>query len=112
MDDVKIREELASEFCPCQKCSTGEHLECVNGTPGGGGCDCSDFGHYGNVIDKYVDVRMGRYVNYASKVGAWTVVWNGAVCSPTFRSKGAAEAYFDMLKRGDRAPEYPSPRRG
>lgn len=40
--------------------------------------------------------------------GGWFVVWRGQVCTPHFNSMGAAEAYRDMIKRGQRSPEYPS----
>jgi hypothetical protein len=34
-------------------------------------------------------------------------VWfNDWLCSPEFNSKGAAEAYLDMLTEGRRKPEY------
>lgn len=36
----------------------------------------------------------------------WVVVVDGLLTSPTFNSKGAAEAYSDMLQRGQRKPEY------
>lgn len=36
------------------------------------------------------------------------VVFNGRECSPTFNSKGAAQAYLDALNAGTRQPEYAS----
>lgn len=40
--------------------------------------------------------------------GGFFVVWHGQACTPHFNSMGAAEAYRDMLRRGQRSPEYPS----
>ena len=37
----------------------------------------------------------------------WVVVANGVRTTPRFNSKGAAEAYRDGLKRGERRPEFP-----
>jgi hypothetical protein len=40
--------------------------------------------------------------------GAWKVKFEGRYTSPDFNSKGAAVAYADMLKRGERTPEWPT----
>lgn len=37
---------------------------------------------------------------------AFRVLFNDRLCSPCFRSIGAAQAYLDLLERGDREPEY------
>jgi hypothetical protein len=37
---------------------------------------------------------------------AWRVVVDGRFTSPRFNSKGAAEAYRDVLARGQRQPEF------
>jgi fatty acid desaturase len=36
---------------------------------------------------------------------AWRVCFGGQLCSPTFNSRGAALAYLDSLRQGDRKPE-------
>lgn len=44
--------------------------------------------------------------NPADKDSAsWIVSFEGNIASPTFNSKGAAQAYLDMLERGQRQPE-------
>lgn len=37
---------------------------------------------------------------------AWQVLFAGNIEPPQFNSKGAAQAYLDMLERGQRLPEY------
>lgn len=36
----------------------------------------------------------------------WRVFYNGKITSPSFNSKGAAEAYLDIIRKGIRKPEY------
>lgn len=33
-------------------------------------------------------------------------VWRGRLCTPEWEQRGPAEAYLDMLERGQRQPEY------
>lgn len=37
---------------------------------------------------------------------AYRVVYHGRVCSPTWTERGPAAAYYSMLLRGQRKPEY------
>lgn len=39
----------------------------------------------------------------------WMVWWENEPTSPTFNSKGAAEAYLGLLLSGYRKPEFSSP---
>ena len=36
----------------------------------------------------------------------WKVQWRGIVCTPSWLTRGPAEAYLDMLRSGTREPEY------
>ena len=40
-----------------------------------------------------------------SNPDTFRVIFNDQLCSPKFNSKGAAEAYLDMLTAGRRKPE-------
>lgn len=41
-----------------------------------------------------------------TKLDVFRVLWKGKICSPEFNSRGAADAYLEMLRRGQRQPEY------
>ena len=39
--------------------------------------------------------------------GCWRILWKGVPCTPSFNSKGAAEACLTMYRNGTRKPELP-----
>lgn len=76
----------------CERCS-------------GDGCvQCAYAGFYH--VDQEIDdvYKVWRFPDHGPE--EWRVDVNGATTSPQFNSKGAAEAYRDLLQRGDRKPEF------
>lgn len=43
---------------------------------------------------------------FSESLEQWEVVWDNRLTSPTFNSRGAAQAYADILNRGQRMPEF------
>lgn len=56
---------------------------------------------------KHVSVKSETFVLRDGAAGEeWKVLFRGRVCSPSFNSRGAAEAYLSLLKSGKRKPEH------
>lgn len=50
-------------------------------------------------------IARGETLVIDDEAGGWWIIWEGALCTPTFNSKGAAGACLSMYERGDRQPE-------
>lgn len=51
-------------------------------------------------------ITDGAFTIRDSGEHVWVVIFNGRVCSPTWRERGPALAYLDALRAGTRQPEY------
>jgi hypothetical protein len=79
--------------CPCR--STGERDVCA--ASGCGFCRAARMNE-GRVLRDFVNRGEEAY----------RVLWKGMLCTPSWNSFGAADAYLTALRNGTRQPEFPT----